>query len=60
MLTTDMRELLVVNIHDGGVVHRVDVTGKEGRELDKAIAQLRGKIDDTEFYIEDTAAGRLE
>jgi hypothetical protein len=60
MLATDKRELLVVNMHDGQVVHRVNVTGKEGRELDKAISQLRAKIDDTEFYIEDTAAGRVE
>ena len=57
---SDLRELQVVNLSTGEVVHRVDVTGKGRPEVDRFAARLQQQVNPEEFYISDTEAGRLE
>lgn len=57
---TEKREILVVNMHDGEVVHRVDVSGKNEADVNKVVARLRGQINEEEFFLEDTRDGRVE
>ena len=48
------RELRVVNMATGEVVFRQDVTGLEREGITDAAAKLKAKIDQTEFYVEDS------
>ncbi|MET4701836.1 hypothetical protein ABIE65_004884 [Constrictibacter sp. MBR-5] len=57
---TDHREIQVIDRSSGEVVHRVDVTGKGEVECERIASKLRQTINEEEFYLDDTAAGRLD
>lgn len=54
------RELRVVNMAIGEVVFRQDVTALDRERIADAAAKLKAKIDETEFYIEDSGDGHQQ
>lgn len=48
------RELRVINMATGEAVFRQDVTGLEREGIADAAAKLKAKIDEAEFYIDDS------
>lgn len=59
-VTVERREIQVIDRSSGEVVHRVDVTGKGEVECERVASRLRQAINEEEFYLDDTAAGRLD
>lgn len=53
---TTKRELRIVNMATGEVVFRQDVTSLDREQREDAAAKLKAKIDETEFYVEDSGA----
>lgn len=52
---TARRELRVINMATSEVVFRQDVTALDREHIADAAAKLKAKIDETEFYVEDSA-----
>lgn len=48
------RELRIINMATGKVVFHQDVTGLDREQIADAAAKLKAKIDEAEFYIEDS------
>lgn len=48
------RELLVKSLETDEVVHRIDVTDKSDRQVEKVEMGLLHKVDLERFYVDDT------